>query len=59
MGGIGALRRAAPTPAGDHTLLIAEVLALHLHRDTLPLIFYRGGYHGISAPGSVLGQERA
>lgn len=36
-------------PAGDHTLLIGEVLSLRLHRDTEPLIFYRGRYHSIGS----------
>jgi flavin reductase len=34
-------------PAGDHTLLIGEVLSLRLHRDMAPLVFYRGRYHSI------------
>jgi flavin reductase (DIM6/NTAB) family NADH-FMN oxidoreductase RutF len=34
-------------PAGDHTLLIGEVLTLLVRRDDNPLIFYRGRYHDL------------
>ena len=33
--------------AGDHTVVIGEVLAIAAHRDHAPLLFYRGGYHAI------------
>lgn len=36
-------------PAGDHTLLIAEVLALLPRRDQNPLVFYRGRYHDVGS----------
>ncbi len=34
-------------PAGDHTVLIGEVLAITARRDHAPLVFYRGSYHGL------------
>jgi flavin reductase (DIM6/NTAB) family NADH-FMN oxidoreductase RutF len=37
-------------PAGDHTLLIAQVLALHPRREHTPLLFYRGHYHNLGSP---------
>ena len=33
--------------AGDHTVLIGEVLAIAARRDHAPLVFYRGTYHGL------------
>ena len=30
--------------AGDHTIVVAHVTALHAHHDRRPLLFYRGGY---------------
>jgi flavin reductase len=33
--------------AGDHVMLIGEVLALCTHRDTASLVFYGGGYQSI------------
>jgi flavin reductase (DIM6/NTAB) family NADH-FMN oxidoreductase RutF len=36
-------------PAGDHTLLIGEVLTLLPRRDSTPLLFYRGGYHQVGS----------
>jgi flavin reductase (DIM6/NTAB) family NADH-FMN oxidoreductase RutF len=36
-------------PAGDHTLLIGEVLTLLPRRDSTPLIFYRGAYHQVGS----------
>jgi 3-hydroxy-9,10-secoandrosta-1,3,5(10)-triene-9,17-dione monooxygenase reductase component len=30
--------------AGDHTIVVARVTALHAHLDRRPLLFYRGGY---------------
>lgn len=33
--------------AGDHVLVLAEVVSLAARRDTPPLIFYRGGYHQV------------
>jgi flavin reductase len=38
-------RTTATHPAGDHLLFIGEVLAMHIHRDTAPLVFHRGTYH--------------
>lgn len=32
--------------AGDHTIVVARVTALHAHQDRRPLLFYRGGYGG-------------
>ncbi|WP_242424640.1 flavin reductase family protein, partial [Frankia sp. EI5c] len=38
-------------PAGDHTLVIGEVLGLARHRpDAAPLVFYEGGYLSTGAP---------
>jgi flavin reductase (DIM6/NTAB) family NADH-FMN oxidoreductase RutF len=34
-------------PAGDHVLIVAEVLAMQLRRDQPPLVFHRGDYHSI------------
>lgn len=31
-------------PGGDHTIIIGEVVEMHL-RDGVPLLYYRGGYH--------------
>lgn len=36
--------------AGDHTIVIGRVTELDVHRDTDPLLFYRGGF-GKFAPG--------
>ncbi|TCO60573.1 flavin reductase family protein [Actinocrispum wychmicini] len=41
-------RSVATQPAGDHTLVIGEVLALRTSRDSTPLVFYRGGYHTVT-----------
>ncbi|WP_024442259.1 MULTISPECIES: flavin reductase family protein [unclassified Mycobacterium] len=30
--------------AGDHTIVVARVTALHAHEEGGPLLFYRGGY---------------
>jgi 3-hydroxy-9,10-secoandrosta-1,3,5(10)-triene-9,17-dione monooxygenase reductase component len=30
--------------AGDHTIVIAEILSADAHQDRLPLVFYRGQY---------------
>jgi 3-hydroxy-9,10-secoandrosta-1,3,5(10)-triene-9,17-dione monooxygenase reductase component len=30
--------------AGDHTIVVARVTALHAHQDRRPLVYYRGGY---------------
>ncbi|OBK80325.1 monooxygenase [Mycolicibacter heraklionensis] len=32
--------------AGDHTIVVARVTALHAHEERSPLLFYRGGYGG-------------
>lgn len=37
-------------PAGDHTLLIGQVLTLHPLRNTTPLLFYRSHYHTVGTP---------
>jgi flavin reductase (DIM6/NTAB) family NADH-FMN oxidoreductase RutF len=42
-------RSVVTQPAGDHTLIIGEVLTLLVRRDSGPLIFYRGGYHDIGS----------
>ncbi|MBF9070146.1 flavin reductase family protein [Streptacidiphilus fuscans] len=40
----------ALVPAGDHTLLIAAVSAFSMpDPHVTPLVFWRGGYHGVSA----------
>lgn len=38
-------RTVATHPAGDHLLFIGEVIGMHVHRDTRPLLFHRGAYH--------------
>jgi flavin reductase (DIM6/NTAB) family NADH-FMN oxidoreductase RutF len=38
-------RSVATHPAGDHVLIVAEVLAMQIRRDRPPLVFLRGGYH--------------
>lgn len=35
---------------GDHLLVLGEVVALAEGESDQPLVFYRGGYHGIGAP---------
>ena len=35
------------TDAGDHVIVLGEVLSLEAPRDAAPLIFFRGGYHSI------------
>lgn len=36
-------------PAGDHTLVLARVLAARIpHADSAPLVYYRGGYRRVS-----------
>ena len=30
--------------AGDHTIVVARVTALHAHQDRRPLVYYRGAY---------------
>ncbi len=32
--------------AGDHTIVVARVTALHAHPERRPLLFYRGGFGG-------------
>lgn len=39
----------AAHPAGDHVVLIAEVLSLCSRRDTPSLVFYGGGYESVGA----------
>jgi 3-hydroxy-9,10-secoandrosta-1,3,5(10)-triene-9,17-dione monooxygenase reductase component len=34
--------------AGDHTIVVARVTALHAHENREPLLFYRGGYGGFA-----------
>lgn len=34
-------------PAGDHVLIVAEVLAIQVRRDRPPLVFLRGDYHSV------------
>ena len=34
--------------AGDHAIVVARVTSLHAHTDRQPLLFYRGGYGGIT-----------
>jgi flavin reductase (DIM6/NTAB) family NADH-FMN oxidoreductase RutF len=34
--------------AGDHSIVVARVTALHAHDDREPLLFFRGGYGGFS-----------
>ena len=34
--------------AGDHTIVVAQVTGLHASDDRLPLLFYRGGYGGLT-----------
>ena len=34
--------------AGDHTIVVARVTGLHAHEGRNPLLFYRGGYGGIT-----------
>jgi 3-hydroxy-9,10-secoandrosta-1,3,5(10)-triene-9,17-dione monooxygenase reductase component len=38
--------------AGDHTLILAEVVELDVHEPTSPLVFFRGAYGSFQAPGS-------
>ena len=42
-------RSVATQPAGDHTVVIGEVLATVIRRDSTPLVFYQGGYHAVTA----------
>lgn len=35
--------------AGDHVIVIGQVLSLGLQRETPPLVFYRGGFHRLAA----------
>jgi flavin reductase (DIM6/NTAB) family NADH-FMN oxidoreductase RutF len=42
-------RSVATLPAGDHTVVIGEVLAPLVRRDRTPLLFYRGGYHRVGS----------
>ncbi len=35
-------------PAGDHTLVIARVVDLAVHREGAPLLYFRGGYASLS-----------
>lgn len=37
--------------AGDHNIVVARVTGLHAHADRRPLLFYRGGYGGITIHG--------
>jgi flavin reductase (DIM6/NTAB) family NADH-FMN oxidoreductase RutF len=37
----------ADQQAGDHTVLIGEVLSIDARRDHAPLVFYRSSYHTI------------
>jgi flavin reductase (DIM6/NTAB) family NADH-FMN oxidoreductase RutF len=34
--------------AGDHTVLVGQVVALKVVRDATPLIYYRSGYRGLA-----------
>ncbi len=35
------------TDAGDHVIVLGDVLHLEVHRSTAPLVFFRGGYHTV------------
>jgi flavin reductase (DIM6/NTAB) family NADH-FMN oxidoreductase RutF len=34
--------------AGDHTIIVGQVVALNIVRDAAPLIYYRSGYRGLA-----------
>lgn len=38
-------------PAGDHTIVLGRVTALAADSSRRPLLYYRGEYHGLRAPG--------
>ncbi|RDI49427.1 flavin reductase family protein [Nocardia mexicana] len=38
--------------AGDHVIVLGLVRDLGVAADTAPLVFFRGGYHGLAAPSS-------
>ncbi|GAA1518358.1 flavin reductase [Nocardioides humi] len=44
--------------AGDHLIVIGQVEQLSELRPTTPLVFFRGGYGGFSAPSLVAAPER-
>jgi flavin reductase (DIM6/NTAB) family NADH-FMN oxidoreductase RutF len=41
--------------AGDHSIVVTHVTALHAHHDRQPLLFYRGGYGAFAEPASSCG----
>ncbi len=45
------------TPAGDHYLAMGRVRGLDIHRQTLPLVFFRGGYGAFSSQSLVVAEE--
>jgi flavin reductase (DIM6/NTAB) family NADH-FMN oxidoreductase RutF len=49
-------RTVATLPAGDHTVVIGEVLAPLVRRDCTPLVFYRSGYHGVGSHAEHIGR---
>lgn len=38
---------ASVADAGDHVIVLADVLHLEVNRSSAPLVFFRGGYHSI------------
>lgn len=45
--------REAAVPAGDHTIFLGRVVDGDA-TDLAPLLYYRGGYHGLGGPGAPL-----
>jgi flavin reductase (DIM6/NTAB) family NADH-FMN oxidoreductase RutF len=42
-------RIASIVEAGDHVLVLGDVVHLEVTRETAPLVFFRGGYHSLGA----------
>jgi flavin reductase (DIM6/NTAB) family NADH-FMN oxidoreductase RutF len=36
---------------GDHVIVVCRVMGLYANPDSEPLIYYRGGFHGLRCPG--------
>ncbi|MBS1879428.1 MAG: 3,4-dihydroxy-2-butanone-4-phosphate synthase [Actinobacteria bacterium] len=57
---VAACRVDATHPAGDHEIVVGEVLSSSVGReDVSPLLFFRGTYHSLAAPGAELRREAA
>ncbi|MDG4762610.1 flavin reductase family protein [Solwaraspora sp. WMMD406] len=49
-------QRVAEHPAGDHTIIVADVLSADCLRDHPPLVFFSRTFHTVSDPAALTGE---